>query len=176
METGLRLNVAQFLQETLTDMRADVNYAYPEQRDVYDRALGRMFDADRAHAALCMVTSKIETLENFMSALSSKVPATAAAPATEPETDQKMTLTRKAFVVQYSREGARSVNYAGRIRFSEAEQFVSLERPGGDRHMLPSGIERATTWRTAELAQEWIGEYAGLHVREVTVTYTVAAL
>jgi hypothetical protein len=67
----MTLDVVEFLRSTLEDMRDDVSYAYPKP---YWRKKGE-YDPDRGHAAMMMVSSKIETLNNFLDALESRVAA-----------------------------------------------------------------------------------------------------
>jgi len=63
MDTNLKFDAIKFITTTLKDMRGDVKYAYPSS--IYGN-----FDASRGHTALQMISSKLETLGNFLDALS----------------------------------------------------------------------------------------------------------
>lgn len=64
METKMTFDAVTFLRETLKDMRGDVDHAYP-------KPLSRFCPAN-GHAALQMVSSKIEVLNNFLDAIEQK--------------------------------------------------------------------------------------------------------
>lgn len=67
MESNMKFDAVKFLKATLDDMRGDIKYAYPSPLDPYSKGT---YDSSRGHAALQMVSSKIETLQNFLAALS----------------------------------------------------------------------------------------------------------
>ena len=70
METNVTLDAVKFLRTTLADMRGDIDYAYP------NRVLGDgkgNYESSRGHAALQMISSKIETLNNFLNAIEPKL-------------------------------------------------------------------------------------------------------
>lgn len=61
---NLSLDTIAFLRKTLKDMRGDISYAYPKN------AFGKgLYDSENGHTALQMVSSKIETLNNFLDAI-----------------------------------------------------------------------------------------------------------
>lgn len=71
MDTNVTLDAVKFLRTTLKDMKDDVNYAYPKSPG---RTVGT-FNSNNGHASLQMISSKLETLNNFLDAIEPRKPA-----------------------------------------------------------------------------------------------------
>jgi hypothetical protein len=56
---NINLDTIKFMKKTMSELRSDINYAYPNE----------YYDTGRGHTALQMVKSKIEVIDAFLSAL-----------------------------------------------------------------------------------------------------------